>query len=64
MLTILPIQDLFGWRERVNVPATMDHYNWTYRLPVRIDELDQTPAIRERMELIRNMTDENGRNAP
>jgi 4-alpha-glucanotransferase len=64
VLTILPIQDLFGWRERVNTPATMDHYNWTYRLPVRVDELDQTPAIRERMELIRNVIDENGRNAP
>jgi 4-alpha-glucanotransferase len=63
VLAILPIQDLFGWRERINTPATMDHYNWTYRLPVRINELDQVPTICERMELIRAITDENGRNA-
>jgi 4-alpha-glucanotransferase len=62
VLTILPIQDLFGWRDRINTPATMDHYNWTYRLPVRVDELDQVPAIRERMKLIQAMTDEYGRN--
>jgi 4-alpha-glucanotransferase len=62
VLAILPIQDLFGWRERINTPATTDHYNWTYRLPVRIDQLDQVAAICERMELIRAMTDESGRN--
>jgi 4-alpha-glucanotransferase len=62
VLAILPIQDLFGWRERINTPATMDHFNWTYRLPARIDELDQLPAIRERMELVRDMIDGNGRN--
>lgn len=63
VLTILPIQDLFGWRERVNTPATVHHHNWSYRLPVRIDELDDVPAIRERMEVIREMIDANGRNA-
>ena len=63
VLTILPIQDLFGWRERVNVPATIDHYNWAYRLPVGVDELDRVPAIRERMETVRDMIDANGRNA-
>jgi 4-alpha-glucanotransferase len=62
VLTILPIQDLFGWRERINTPATIDRYNWTYRLPVGVDELDQAPTIRERMALIRDMIDENGRN--
>jgi len=62
-LTVLPIQDLFGWRERINIPASVEHHNWAYRLPVRGDELDQTTAIRERMELIREMIDANGRNA-
>jgi len=62
VLTILPIQDLFGWRERVNLPATIDHYNWAYRLPVGVDELDREPAIRERMETVREMIDANGRN--
>jgi 4-alpha-glucanotransferase len=61
-LTIIPIQDLLGWRERINVPATTDAQNWTYRLPVTIDDLDQTPAIRERMEVVSTMIDQSGRN--
>ena len=26
-------QDLFGWRDRVNVPAVVNDENWTWRLP-------------------------------
>jgi 4-alpha-glucanotransferase len=62
VLTILPIQDLFGWSERINTPATINRRNWSYRLPVTIDGLDQTPAIRERMEVLRAMIDQSGRN--
>lgn len=63
-LIILPFQDLFGWRERINVPATTNAENWTFRLPVGIADLDDTPAIRERMEAIRAMTDQTGRDTP
>jgi 4-alpha-glucanotransferase len=38
-LIILPMQDLFGWRERVNVPATVGDDNWTWRLPWPVDEM-------------------------
>lgn len=62
VLTIIPIQDLFGWRERINTPATIERHNWAYRLPVQTDELDQLPGIWERMELIRDLVDRNGRN--
>ncbi len=61
-LTILPIQDLFGWPERINTPATVAPHNWSYRLPVGVEELDQVPAIEERMETIRALIDANGRN--
>jgi len=37
---ILPIQDLFGWSERINLPATIGPGNWTFRLPVPIERLD------------------------
>jgi len=60
-LTILPLQDLFGWTERINTPATITPRNWAYRLPVTIDALDATPEIRERMARIRDMTDATGR---
>jgi 4-alpha-glucanotransferase len=61
VLTILPIQDLFGWRERVNTPATIDSENWSYRLPVETNQLDAVTAVRERMEAIRTMIDASGR---
>lgn len=60
-LTILPIQDLFGWPERINVPATITDENWSYRLPVAIEGLDDDATICERMELVREMIDGNGR---
>ncbi len=61
VLTILPIQDLFGWCERINVPATVDRNNWTYRLPATADQLDGRPGVAERMAAVRDMIDETGR---
>ncbi len=61
LLTIFPIQDLFGWRERINTPATTDRHNWSYRLPVETGKLDGVPEIRNRMALIRTMIGATGR---
>lgn len=33
----IPMQDLFGWRDRINTPATVGDHNWTWRLPWPID---------------------------
>ena len=46
-LLILPVQDLFGWRDRINVPGAAHHLNWTYRLPWFVDRLDEQPEARE-----------------
>jgi len=62
LLTILPIQDVLGWPERINVPATTTDDNWTYRLPVETAHLDERPEIRERMEIARALIDRTGRN--
>jgi len=43
-LLILPIQDVFGWRERINQPATVGKENWTWRLPWPSDRLATEPA--------------------
>jgi 4-alpha-glucanotransferase len=40
---ILPIQDVFGWRERINQPATVNRSNWTWRLPWPVDRLSEEP---------------------
>ncbi len=38
-IVIVPFQDLFGWRDRVNLPGVVNDENWTWRLPWAIDEL-------------------------
>ena len=36
----MPVQDVFGWRDRINTPAVVDEANWTWRLPWPVDKLD------------------------
>ncbi|MDA1306122.1 MAG: 4-alpha-glucanotransferase [Acidobacteria bacterium] len=43
----LPIQDVFGWRDRINTPATVGDHNWTWRLPWPVDAW---PTISETQE--------------
>ena len=38
-LLILPIQDVFGWSDRINQPATVGDQNWTWRLPWPTDRM-------------------------
>lgn len=57
LLTVLPIQDILGWNERINVPASTAPRNWTFRLPVAADLLDQDEAIRARMAAVRDLID-------
>ena len=40
-LLILPIQDVFGWRDRINQPAIVNTSNWTWRLPWPADRLSE-----------------------
>jgi len=37
-LVVFPLQDVFGWDERINRPATVGEENWTWRVPQRADE--------------------------
>jgi 4-alpha-glucanotransferase len=41
---ILPIQDVFGWRDRINQPATVRDENWRWRLPDALDRLPLAPT--------------------
>ena len=52
-LLLLPVQDAFGWRDRINEPATLSDENWTYRLPWPVDQLDEIPEAFERKEQLR-----------
>jgi len=60
-LVILPIQDLFGWRERVNTPATIGGGNWRYRLPFTTGELAGRSALAAESEQLRTLIDASGR---
>ena len=50
-IVLLPIQDVFGWKERINTPALINDDNWTWRLPWLVDDLAQEPAARDRARL-------------
>ena len=38
-LVVVPVQDIFGWRDRINTPAVVDDMNWRWRMPWPVDEL-------------------------
>ncbi len=48
-LLLLPFQDAFGARDRVNVPGTVTEHNWTYRIPVDLATLAADRAGRDRL---------------
>jgi 4-alpha-glucanotransferase len=45
---LLPIQDVFGWRDRINIPGTVGERNWTWRLPWPVDRMAGAPEASER----------------
>jgi 4-alpha-glucanotransferase len=55
-LLILPVQDVFGWRDRINTPGTVGDWNWTFRLPWSFDEAGGIPEVRERQDVLRAWT--------
>ena len=45
-LTLMPVQDVFGWPDRINTPAMVDQMNWTWRLPWPVDTwLDREDTV-------------------
>jgi 4-alpha-glucanotransferase len=52
-LLLMPIQDVFGWNERINEPATVTDRNWTTKLPWPIDRFDEVPEACERRDRLR-----------
>jgi 4-alpha-glucanotransferase len=52
-LVLFPIQDVFGWRDRINEPGTVNARNWTFRLPWPSNRLDDDAIARERQSALR-----------
>jgi 4-alpha-glucanotransferase len=51
------IQDLFGWRARVNLPGTVGPHNWTWRMPQPVDRLGDAPEAQARAGYCRAITE-------
>jgi 4-alpha-glucanotransferase len=60
-LLILPVQDVFGWRDRINVPAVVSDENWSWRLPWPSDQALDHPAAWERAATLRQWAERFGR---
>jgi 4-alpha-glucanotransferase len=60
-LVIVPLQDVFGWRDLINVPATVGPANWSWVSNIPVDRLLDHPQGRERADTLRRLTRQSGR---
>jgi len=60
-LLILPFQDLFGWRDRINTPATVGEGNWRWALRWPVDRLRRIPEASARAAELRELAEETSR---
>ena len=60
-VVLLPVQDLFGWRDRINTPAVVSDQNWTWRLPWPVEDLRTEPQAQERATFMRALASRHGR---
>lgn len=60
-LMIVPIQDVFGWRDRINTPALVSESNWCWRLPWPVDAMQRDPVTLERARFLRERAETWGR---
>jgi 4-alpha-glucanotransferase len=60
-IAIAPIQDLFGWDSRVNIPGTVNAENWKWRLPFALEDAQKSPKLRLQIEALRAIAVRNGR---
>jgi 4-alpha-glucanotransferase len=51
----LPIQDIFGWIDRINVPGTVTDDNWTWALPWPVEDLLERRDTQERAAFLRRL---------
>jgi 4-alpha-glucanotransferase len=60
-LLILPLQDIIGWRDRINTPALVNDENWTWRLPGPVEDLRSDSGGIERAAFLRDLAVRYGR---
>jgi 4-alpha-glucanotransferase len=60
-IMMLTMQDIFGWRDRINTPALVSDANWSWRLPWPVDDLMTEPEAVERANFLRGLARRSGR---
>jgi 4-alpha-glucanotransferase len=63
-LVVTPIQDLFGWDARINIPGTISDANWSWRLPFELENAMRNADVCERAATIRAICEKTGRFKP
>ena len=53
--TLVALPDIFGWRDRINVPSSVDDENWTWRLPWPVEMLTTSPEGTTRAAFLRTL---------
>lgn len=56
-LLVLPVQDVFGHRERINLPGTVGPDNWSYRMPWTVEALATDPFVQERTRVLAELAE-------
>ena len=57
----MPVQDVFGWTDRINTPAVVDDINWTWRVPWPVDTWLDRPDAVAHADALKAWTRDNGR---
>ena len=60
-LTLIPLQDVFGWTDRINTPAVVDEMNWTWRVKWPVDKWLNPEEAMERADQLKAWTRAAGR---
>ena len=60
-LVLIPVQDVFGWADRINTPAVVDAVNWTWKLPWPVDAWLQEDEPLQRADVLQEWTRRNHR---
>lgn len=60
-LTLIPLQDVFGWTDRINTPAVVDEVNWTWRVKWPVDRWLNPEEALQRADQLKAWTREAGR---
>ena len=60
-LLLLPMQDACGWRDRINVPATVDADNWSWRLPIAVEAMEADQSLASSADTLHALSKASGR---